>query len=127
MYSMEMRIQQVPLHEVFTATDFRMPGDFLTLTLTRTWFTCAQCRQAISFSMRDFLRHVDQQFTNLRPEDDHLIDEFSRDHLQIPPGYFLDFYCPKCASAYRLYYRADELVGGRGAWRVQLIALLTKD
>jgi len=56
---------------------------------TSTVYTCPRCEEAVKFYIRDFDKHWNSEFTNLKPED----------FRGAPEGKgFLDFYCPKCAT-----------------------------
>lgn len=55
---------------------------------TSTIYTCPNCNNSIKFSIRDFDKHWQSGFTNLKGED----------FIGAPYGKgFMDFYCPKCA------------------------------
>lgn len=63
-----------------------------------TIYTCPHCDNSIKFSIRDFDKHWDSCFTNLKGED----------FIGAPYGKgFLDFYCPKCAVATTVRFKLE--------------------
>ena len=84
------------------------------------WYHCRQCGWEISFCTNDFWRHLNSGFTNLSDDDAAAAVRVSAE-AGVSAGSFLDFYCPSCRAAVRLYYEGESLLGSRwGSWGYRL-------
>lgn len=66
-------------------------------------YRCPECKSEIEFSDKDFEKHKRSSFSNLQESEIALINEFlERNKLNAES--FLDFYCPGCRKATRIYF-----------------------
>ena len=72
-------------------------------TELRSFYECPRCHEKIGFERKNFEKHYEANFTNLSSEDARRIDAFIAAQ-PFKPGSFLDFYCPCCHLAVRLYF-----------------------
>jgi rubredoxin len=77
--------------------------DGMALPLT-TAYTCSQCGTQIGFHKRDFETGAREHRSNLKPGVARLLDEFAREHIPDTRD-FLDWVCPQCGLAARVYVR----------------------
>lgn len=79
------------------------------------------CNEQISLGMKDFRHHFRSDFTNLESKDAEAMSEAaltSKKHYDS----FLDFYCPGCHNAVRIYYGGG--VAGKGTFGVTISFLI---
>ena len=79
-----------------------------------TVYVCPTCRTQTGFEWTGFNRHTGSAFSNLKRPEAQEVEPEVGDKLANEPS-FLDFYCPGCAGALRVYFRyepAEEKVRG---------------
>jgi predicted RNA-binding Zn-ribbon protein involved in translation (DUF1610 family) len=99
-----MRISTVQAAGRFDNTEFSNEVvDGMALSLT-TAYTCPQCGTQIGFHKRDFEDGARQHHSNLDSEVARAFGDYAHEHL---PGTqdFLDWACPRCGLAARIYVR----------------------
>lgn len=105
-----MRIVQAK--ERFSKTLFTTSSDWP--KYPPSFYRCGNCSFEIAFFMADFARHDRSDFTNLTEVDDRRMTASITQHERAAAlriyNSFLDFYCPQCTRAIRVYFIADELV-----------------
>ena|GEM_PF-1954433 len=115
-----MKIKIIKAKTLFTITDFPKPTERIEPweqsardphTYEIIAFNLPCCKQGIEFKQSDFEKHVEAPNTCLSEKDEAEIEKASKRLVKKNP-YFLDFYCPKCGAAVRIYY--DAGVAGRG-------------
>lgn len=75
----------------------------MALPLT-TAYTCSQCATQVGFHKHDFETGARQHRSNLAPGVARRFDEFAREHVNNAQD-FLDWACPQCGLAVRVYVR----------------------
>ncbi len=88
-------------------------------------YRCLFCKNEISFRNQDFQKHSKSNFSNLNIDDSKLLDKFIAKN-NIKTESFIDFYCPKCKKATRLYY-IDSYGGKHGQYLVKVQEILAID
>ena len=74
-------------------------------------YRCQDCKFEIAFNDKDFKKHSNLKFTNLSDSDNDNLDKFvTNNNLKFRS--FLDFYCPTCNTATRLFFSDGH--GGKG-------------
>ena len=99
-----MKITSVKAGERFDNTEFSneiVDGRALSIY---TAYTCPHCTAQIGFQKQDFESGARQRHSNLQPEVARSFDEFAQEHLSDLHD-FLDWVCPKCRLAARVYVR----------------------
>jgi len=66
---------------------------------------CPNCQTKTSVNFKDLEKHQHSNFSNLKTDDQNEIAELAK---RIPglPNSFLDYYCPNCQTATRIYYES---------------------
>ncbi len=99
-----MKISTIQATDRFENTEFSNEVvDGMALPLT-TAYTCSQCGTQIGFHKRDFESGAREHRSNLEPGVARLLDEFAREHITDTQD-FLDWVCPQCGLAARVYVR----------------------
>jgi predicted RNA-binding Zn-ribbon protein involved in translation (DUF1610 family) len=97
-------ISTIQATERFENTEFSNEVvDGMALPLT-TAYTCSQCGTQIGFHKRDFESGARQHHSNLESRVSRRFDEFAREHITDTQD-FLDWACPQCGLAARVYVR----------------------
>lgn len=99
-----MKIISVKAAERFDNTEFSnevVDGRALSIYSA---YTCPRCATHVGFQKRDFESGARQHRSNLQPEVARSFDEFAQRHLSDLRD-FLDWVCPKCGLAARVYVR----------------------
>ena len=68
------------------------------------------CGYMIEFTDVDFKKHRLSNFSNLTPKDDDVFNKYIKQN-NLKVNSFLDFYCPKCGKATRIFFSSGY--GGR--------------
>ncbi len=99
-----MKISTIQATERFENTAFSNEVvDGMALPLT-TAYTCSQCGTQIGFHKRDFEAGARQHRSNLERAVSAQFDEFAHEHMPDARD-FLDWICPHCGLAARVYVR----------------------
>ena len=99
-----MKITSVQSAERFDNTEFSNEVvDGMALPLTAA-YTCPQCSAQAGFHKRDFEQSSRQRHSNLQPELQRAFDDYAREHT-VPARDFLDWLCPSCGMAARVYFQ----------------------
>ncbi len=93
---------------VLDKTDFNNQIDWETYPTAD--YTCDNCKQTISLSLKDLTKHAYDDFSNLSDSDRQTVDKTIRTNTDNVPSSYLDFYCPACKRPVCLYY--DSWAGG---------------
>jgi hypothetical protein len=102
--SQTMKIYTIRANERFENTEFsNVILDGMALPLT-TAYTCSKCGTQIGFRKHDFEAGAPKHRSNLEPRVARLLDEFAREHITGLRD-FLDWACPHCGLAARVYVR----------------------
>lgn len=105
-----MNIDAVDAETRFDNTAFSneiVDGRALPLTTT---YTCPRCAERVGFNKSDFERRAQRQVSNLSPSIQRSFNDWASQHSQAGNP-FLDWACPGCALAVRVYAR--PWAGGR--------------
>lgn len=81
-------------------------------------YCCHSCEFEIQFGDKDFQKHSHSNFSNLNSRDADLIDDFVK-NSKLDVDSFLDFYCPTCKKATRIYF-TDGYGGKHGDYQVTI-------
>jgi len=68
-----------------------------------SFYECPRCHEKVGFERKNFEKHYRSTFSNLSSEDAAHIDAFVAAQ-PFKRDSFLDFYCPRCRLAVRLYF-----------------------
>jgi hypothetical protein len=99
-----VKISSIQAADRFPNTEFSNEVvDGMALPLT-TAYTCSQCSTQIGFHKRDFESGARQHRSNLEPGVARMFDEFAHEHMPDARDY-LDWACPRCGLAARVYVR----------------------
>ena len=103
------------LWERFKSTDGPLYNPHIFEPIT---YRCQDCKFEIQFEDKDFQKHSGSNFSNLNTNENDLINEFVKNNK---PGIhsFLDFYCPSCKKATRIYF-SDGYGGRHGDYLVKI-------
>ena len=120
-----MNIEAVHAEARFDQTAFSneiTDGRVLPLTAT---YTCPRCGERVGFKKLDFEHRAGRQVSNLSPSIQRSFNEWASQNGQAGNP-FLDWLCPGCALAVRVY--AQPWAGGRhGDAGVDLAVVLEGD
>ena len=103
------------IYERFKPTDEPIYDPHLFEQIT---YWCVDCAFEISFDNKDFQKHSKSTFTNLAHNENYELNEFLKDN-NIQTNSFLDFYCPTCKTATRLFF-SDGYGGRHGDYVVNI-------
>ena len=95
--------------DVFDKVDYEADEDWQ--ISPQTLYQCSVCGETIAFSLTDLDKHAFSKFTNLSAEDSAQIEILINESKVQGFNSFIDFYCPKCKKAIRVYYQS--WAGGR--------------
>lgn len=87
-------------------------------------YHCSDCQYNVEFTIEKFSKHFHLTFSNLDGDDQIAFNEFSRIN-RIDIESFLDFYCPRCRKAVRVFFEGG--VAGRGEFFLSLTTVLEKN
>lgn len=97
--------------DIINKTQFSNYGDWQIYPTAD--YVCDKCKHSVSINYRNLQKHLKSNFSNLTDVDQQsihslLIEISGKERLS-----FLDFYCPTCNRAVRIYY--EYYAGGRHA------------
>ena len=93
---------------ILDKTEFNNQTDWETYPTTD--YTCDNCNQTVSLSLKDFTKHAYNDYSNLTQKDKQTVDATISASVDNIPSSQLDFYCPTCRRPVRIYY--DSWAGG---------------
>ena len=81
-------------------------------------YRCHSCDYLVSFKDDDFIKHRKSRFSNLKKNDDSIFNSYIVEN-ELSFDSFLDFYCPKCKIATRVFF-SDGFGGKCGDYIVNI-------